>query len=128
MESTDMKTSSRMNQSLRPIFFGILAALWVAILPARATTYTWTGLGFFGQDFLWSNDFNWARNAAPSAGEANVVIVFPNNGVPKISTNDIVGLTVASSQFQGANYVVHGKPGGNPLKLYSGGLLGWGIT
>jgi len=97
-------------------------------LSASAATYTWTGTGWFGQDYLWSNDFNWAGGVAPSSGEANVTIVFPNNASPKVTTNDIVGLTVASIQFQGGSYVVHGKPAGNALGFYSGGLLGWAIT
>lgn len=90
-------------------------------------TYTWTGAGFFGQDYLWSNDFNWAGGVAPSAGEANVTIVFPNNASPKVTTNDIVGLAAGAIQFQGTNYVVHGKPAGNALTLYGTGLGGWAM-
>jgi hypothetical protein len=95
---------------------------WLGTFNLRAATYTWSGAGFFGQDYLWSNDFNWAGGVAPSAGEAIVTIIFPNNASPKVTTNDIVGLSVASIQFQGANYVVHGKPAGNTLGFSSGGV------
>ncbi|MCW5553994.1 MAG: autotransporter-associated beta strand repeat-containing protein [Verrucomicrobiae bacterium] len=105
-----------------------ILALWLSLWPSHAATYTWTGAGFFGnQDYLWSNPNNWAGLAAPSPGEANVTIVFPNNSAPKVTTNDLVGLSVSAIQFQGSNYVVHGKPAGNPLALYSTGLGGWSL-
>jgi autotransporter-associated beta strand protein len=100
-----------------------LVALWVwmATLAAHAATYTWTGAGFFGdQDFLWSNPFNWAGGAAPSAGEAGITLVFPNTGAPRLVTNDIAGFSVATIQFQGAGYEVYGKPSGNALTLDAG--------
>lgn len=90
-----------------------------------AATYTWTGTGFFGtKDYLWSTPANWAGLAAPSPGETNVTIIFPNTSAPKITTNDIVGLSVATIQFQGTNYVIHGKPAGNALGL-NGGIFNW---
>lgn len=117
-----LKRARRAGRTLLGI--GLLAGLPVA----NAATYTWTGAGFFGtQDFLWSNPNNWAGLAAPTPGEANVTIVFPNNNAPKVTTNDIVGLNVAHLQFSGSNYVVHGKPAGNVLGLQSDGLLGWSI-
>lgn len=103
-----------------------LAAVCLALKMQTATAviYTWTGAGLLGnQDFLWSNNFNWAGNVAPSPGEANVSLVFAD-GYPKATTNDIAGLVVAAIQFQGSNYVVQGKPSGNTLTFYGTGLGG----
>src|SRR5262245_34763577 len=91
--------------------FALFAVLgFLAAAPvARAVTYTWTGAGFFGTtNCLWSDLNNWQGLAAPSPGEPNVTLVFPNTSAPRNTTNDIVGLTVASIQFQGANYLVTG--------------------
>ena len=105
----------------------LLAALLLLTASARAATYTWTGAGFMGsQDYLFSNPYNWAGLDAPSAGEANVTLVF-SNGYPKTITNDIAGLAVASIRFQGSNYVIHGKPSGNTLTLRSTSLGGYSI-
>lgn len=127
-EHRTMKIISLLDRARRAgrtlVGIGLLAGL-----PAvNAATYTWTGAGFFGnQDYLWSNPNNWAGLVAPAPGEANVTIVFPNNNSPKVTTNDIVGLSVSVIQFAGSNYVVHGKPAGNALTLYGTGIGGWSI-
>src|SRR5262249_12674820 len=72
--------------------------------------------------------FNWAGLAAPSPGEANITLVFPNSAVPKTMTNDIAGLSAASLLFEGPNYIVHGKPNGNALALAGSGLGGWAVV
>ncbi len=93
-------------------------ALTFSTLKICAATYTWTGVGFMGnQDFLWSNPFNWSGLTAPSTGESNLIIVLPNTGAPRTTTNDIGGLTVKSIRFQGDNYIVAGKSPGNVMAL-----------
>lgn len=96
------------------------AALAVFLTPpsARAATYTWSGAGFMGnQDFLWSNPFNWNGLAAPATGETNLIIILPNNGSPRTTTNDIAGLVVKSIRFQGDNYIVAGKSPATSMTL-----------
>ena len=122
-----MNAKPRKNLVTRAFGNAWLFILWLSLVGSQATTYTWTGTGFFGQDFLWSNDFNWAGGVAPSANETNVTIIFPNDNSPRISTNDVVGLKVNSIQFQGTNYVVHGKPAGNTLNFLGTGLGGWAV-
>src|SRR6185369_2966091 len=99
----------------------LCAAVGTAWLPARqsrAATYTWTGAGFMGsQDFLASNPFNWSGLAAPQTGETNLIIVLPNSGAPRATTNDIAGLVIKSIRFQGDNYIVGGKSPGSSLGL-----------
>ena len=128
MKTTIMKI--RLLQTMRNVkCCGIIIALYAASASLPAVTYTWTGAGFFGdQDFLWSNDFNWLGNAAPSPGESGATLIFPNTAAPRNTTNDIVGLTVSSIQFQGANYVINGKPSTNALILAGGGFVGFGVT
>jgi autotransporter-associated beta strand protein len=107
-----------------------LAIMLCAACPlTHATTYTWTGAGFFGtKDYLWSNQYNWTPVGAPQPGEANVTLVFPNNNAPKTTTNDIVGLDVAAIHFQGSNYVIHALPTNNTLRLKGNAGQGWDIT
>jgi len=128
-DGTNMKATLSIISILRQaIAVRYVALMWALSLPASAATYTWTGAGFMGNpDYLWSNPANWTPVGAPQPGEANVTIVFPNAVVPKTTTNDIVGLSVASIQFQGANYVVAGKPSTNALTLSSGGLGGFSV-
>ncbi|MDB6027205.1 MAG: hypothetical protein JWM68_3428, partial [Verrucomicrobiales bacterium] len=94
--------------------------LMIFALPVCAATYTWIGTGFMGSpDYLWSNPFNWQGASAPQTGETNVIIIFPNSGAPRNTTNDIGGLVVESIRFQGDNYTVAGKAPGNVLALTS---------
>lgn len=88
-----------------------------ATLGAQAATYTWTGVGFFGnKDYLWSNPNNWAELAAPQPGEQGVQLVFPNSNAPRQTTNDVLNLVVKSASFLGANYAIHG-PGANGVTM-----------
>ena len=99
-------------------FLAAALALAFATLNGSAATYTWTGAGFMGnQDFLWSNPFNWSGLSAPATGETNLIIVLPNNGSPRTTTNDIAGLVVKSIRFQGDNYIVGGKSPATSLAL-----------
>lgn len=96
------------------LLFAMLSLL--LSLSSHAATYTWTGNGFFGQDFLWSNPNNWAELAAPQDDEQGVQLVFPNTGAPRATTNDVLNLVIKSVIFQGANYSIHG-PGANGITM-----------
>ena len=67
------------------------------------SVHTWTG---GGSDQNWSTAQNWAEGA-PSVGEPNVILDFPN-GVPGNTNNDLTGLAVDSVVFGGA-YNVNGN-------------------
>jgi hypothetical protein len=62
--------------------------------------HTWTGASMTSNN--WSDPENWS-GGAPTAGEANVSLIFSNSvgGSPtrRTSNNDITGLTVSSIQF-----------------------------
>lgn len=103
----------------------LLAVLLLGTASVRSATYTWTGAGFMGtQDYLWSNPYNWSGLNAPSTGESNLIIILPNTGAPRTTTNDIAGLSVKSIRFQGDNYIVGGKSPGNLLTLTTDRLSG----
>ena len=107
-----------------PQWFTVVTLVLGIAFSTSAVTYVWTGAG--ANDY-WSTPGNWSGAVAPSAGEAGIALVF-SNGYPKTVTNDIVGLAVAAIQFQGSNYVVHGKPSGNSLGFRGTGLGGFGLT
>src|SRR4051812_23079564 len=72
------------------------ARLAVNPLEARVnpSTFTWDGGGT--NDF-WSTGANWVGDVAPTAADANTVVVF--NTVDPNSVMDIVGMDVAKIQF-----------------------------
>jgi autotransporter-associated beta strand protein len=81
-----------------------------------AGTHTWTGTGFFGQSFVFGDNFNWIEGA-PTVGEAApVVLIFPPD-VDVNVTNNIPGLIVDEIQFTGANYTLHGTAAANTLTI-----------
>ncbi|MBI1840640.1 MAG: autotransporter-associated beta strand repeat-containing protein [Verrucomicrobia bacterium] len=129
MKTIDILSSSIAGLRRTPRFSFLLGALLALAAPfsgALGATYTGTGAGFFGnKDYLWSNPNNWKELAAPSPGEGNATLVFPNAVVPKNTTNDVPGLTVASLSFLGADYGIYGKPAGIQLNLSAHGVNGF---
>lgn len=93
--------------------FGALLAL-VAAAGADAATCTWTGNAADGD---WSSSANWnncgGAHALPIGGDT---LVFPEVANRKTNANDLVGLQLASIQFNGLNYDISG----NAITLSSG--------
>lgn len=84
------------------------------------TTITWTGKSL--TDSNWSDAANWDLNRAPIDGDS---LVFPANAERLTNTNDVLGLSVNTIQFQGsfgtstAGYTI----GGDALTLGAGGIV-----
>jgi autotransporter-associated beta strand protein len=75
-------------------------------------THIWTGASDHSS---WSDPGNWS-GGAPSAGESNVALIFPQirpSGGGDFTINDITGLTIVSIQFTDHDYEL----GGNGITL-----------
>lgn len=97
------------------IFCVALALL--ACASVHGATCTWTGNG---ANALWSTAANWnncgGAHAVPIGGDT---LVFPDAANRKTNTNDLVGLQLASLQFNGLNYDIDG----NPVSVASGATV-----
>ncbi len=84
---------ARETASLRTVVWSVIMGAGLVIgLPqaSPAATHTWTG----ATSANWSVAGNWSEGTAPSPGESNVVLVFPQGASHLVNTNDIVGLSV----------------------------------
>ncbi len=96
------------------LFLGLLFALCLTVLPARAATRVWDG---GGATDLWGNGLNWIGNLAPLSGDS---LTF-NGLVPFVNTNDLgPGFDIGLITFSVAGYTVRATPTGNAIDLTNG--------
>lgn len=87
---------------------GLVAASLLTAAPARAVGLecVWTGAG---ADANWSTSANWADCAGAAPGEDDH-LTFPDGPAVLATTNDLVGVTLASVDVAGAGYSITGSP------------------
>lgn len=89
-----MISAAWMRPTSKGSWWGAACLALLALSPtarAGAATHTWNGAA----GSLWSLASSWT-GGAPSAGEPNVVLVFPTGAANRNMTNDIPGLTIQS--------------------------------
>jgi hypothetical protein len=110
-----MPTTAVLRRVLASTAVGCLLALG-ASASAQAADFTWSGSGSSSN---WSESANWLGGTAPTASSSLGIVSFPAAGTPRVSTNDLSGLSLNQLQVgDSAGYSL----GGQALTLGIGGL------